>query len=199
MTGKTHLAAGMAAALCVSAPNTLGRCALIMTCGALGGVFADTDALKSDRRRDAIFARACSLAALAAFLVFALYLETDFAARLDSARPRVLTGAAGLVLLWLAGTYFRHRGFMHSLPGMALFTLCAHLVYPPVTSACLAGYASHLLLDLFNKKGLRLLWPLSPTFCLTLCRADGAADKLLFLFSLAIVALQACGFLLSGA
>lgn len=60
-----------------------------------------------------------------------------------------------------------HRTLTHSLLGLALFTLAAWLLlgnYPNFFYACVAGYASHLLADSMNPRGVPLLWPLGRPF-----------------------------------
>lgn len=64
----------------------------------------------------------------------------------------------------------QHRGFSHSLPSAALSSFFGAAVlnyFYPMTgfwwlfSAFFAGFLSHLLLDLLNSYGVKILWPLS--------------------------------------
>jgi len=60
-----------------------------------------------------------------------------------------------------------HRTMTHSLLGVALFALLAWLVlgaYPNLLLALVAGYASHVLADALNTRGVPLLWPLGRPF-----------------------------------
>ena len=60
-----------------------------------------------------------------------------------------------------------HRTLTHSLLGLALFVLPVWLLlgdYPNVFYAIVAGYASHLVADALNTRGVPLLWPLGGTF-----------------------------------
>ncbi|MGB3683850.1 MAG: metal-dependent hydrolase, partial [Rubrobacteraceae bacterium] len=60
-----------------------------------------------------------------------------------------------------------HRTLTHSLLGVALFMLPVWLLlgdYPNVFYALGAGYASHLVADALNTRGVPLLWPLGGTF-----------------------------------
>lgn len=71
---------------------------------------------------------------------------------------RQRTGCIGL----LAGGWFGHRGFTHTLPALALLGLIVALIAPAVVfAAVMAGYASHLLLDAFTRSGVPLAWPLT--------------------------------------
>ncbi|MDQ4106567.1 MAG: metal-dependent hydrolase [Actinomycetota bacterium] len=60
-----------------------------------------------------------------------------------------------------------HRTLTHSLLGAVLFTLPVWLLlgdYPNVFYALVAGYASHLVADALNTRGVPLLWPLGGSF-----------------------------------
>lgn len=60
-----------------------------------------------------------------------------------------------------------HRTLTHSLLGLALFALPAWLIlgsYPNLLLAALAGYASHLVADALNTRGVPLLWPAGRPF-----------------------------------
>lgn len=60
-----------------------------------------------------------------------------------------------------------HRTLTHSLMGLALFTLPVWLLvgdYPNFFYALVAGYASHIVADALNTRGVPLLWPLGGTF-----------------------------------
>lgn len=95
-------------------------------------------------------------------------------------------------------TLFRtvgHRTLTHSLLGVALFALIVSPLAPLVPwlyGALLAGCASHLFADAFNKPGVPLLWPLGWRFRLLPggMRSGGAAE---FLVAFGAFALAAYG------
>jgi inner membrane protein len=54
----------------------------------------------------------------------------------------------------------KHRGPTHSLTALALVTLTALAILPPIAAAAIAiGFASHMLADMTTKHGIMLLWP----------------------------------------
>ena len=81
--------------------------------------------------------------------------------------------------LAIIGVATPHRTFTHSLLCLVLWTLSGQLVSPQLGAAFSIGIASHLLLDLFNRKGQRLLFPLKKRFCLNVCASDGRANQAL--------------------
>ena len=55
-----------------------------------------------------------------------------------------------------------HRTLTHSIPGVLLFALPIYLFlgdYPNLSLALVAGYASHVVADALNIRGVPLLWP----------------------------------------
>lgn len=77
---------------------------------------------------------------------------------------------------------FTHRRFTHSILGVAVFALVllaagaalgalGFVVSPAYGLAALAGYASHLVADAFNKQGIQLLYPFAPRLRLPGLRA----------------------------
>lgn len=80
----------------------------------------------------------------------------------DIDHPNSLIRQRTGVLGWLAGGWFGHRGFTHTLVALALVALLAGLLLPlPLAAAVVAGYGSHLLLDALTRSGVPLAWPLT--------------------------------------
>ncbi len=79
-------------------------------------------------------------------------------------------------------TLFRtvgHRTLTHSLLGIALFAVLvspAATLSPGLFVALVAGYASHLLADALNPRGVPLLWPVGQPFRLLGVRSGGMAE-----------------------
>lgn len=66
------------------------------------------------------------------------------------------------VLGWLAGGWFGHRGFTHTLVALAIVSAACGLWLPGALALAIgAGYASHLLLDALTRSGIPLLWPVT--------------------------------------
>jgi inner membrane protein len=94
-------------------------------------------------------------------------------------------------------TLFRtvgHRTLTHSLLGVALFVVLVSPVAPlspDLFLALVAGYASHLVADALNKRGVPLLWPVGRPFRLLPrgIRSGGIAE-----FAVALVVVAAAGY-----
>jgi len=90
-----------------------------------------------------------------------------------------------------------HRTLTHSLLGLVLFCAPVWLLlggYPAFALALAAGYASHLLADALNTRGVPLLWPLGRPFRLLPrgIRSGGAAEA-----AVAVAALALAGYALA--
>ena len=72
---------------------------------------------------------------------------------------------------------FKHRGITHSL---LMLIICWFLLSPYIA----IGVASHILLDMLTKQGVKLLWPLPISIkffpIANLIRTGGVFEKLLF-------------------
>lgn len=64
------------------------------------------------------------------------------------------------------GRFFKHRGFLHSLLSLFLFTFLFYWIETKLGITGLScgifiGYLSHLIADFTTKQGVRLLWPIN--------------------------------------
>ena len=83
-----------------------------------------------------------------------------------------------------------HRTMTHSLAGILLFSLLVLLFlgrFPNLAIALVAGYASHVLADALNTRGVPLLWPMGKPFRLLPggVRSGGAVEVAVALVALA--------------
>ena len=96
---------------------------------------------------------------------------------------------SGLIALYIFGTKKNHRKFTHSLLALIIYSIPIALIYEPILEYFMIGYFSHLLIDLLNKRGIQLLFPLKFKFCFKLCYADGLGNKLLMVLGLVVTIL----------
>ena len=183
MLRQTHLAAAISAALILMRPDTPGGVLMAAAGGAVGGWICDIDCkdvgFESETAPGMLPAAAVCCACLA---LDALLGQGAVAWTLAHWGPVSLLGACLFVLGFGLGLFVSgHRGFMHSLAAAAWFTLSLGAVCRPLALPFGVGFLSHLLLDLPNKKGLRLFFPLRARFCLSWCSARGRVNTLLCL------------------
>ncbi len=189
MMSKTHLTIGMATSLAISSfvlqSQSLEDALIALGGGAVGGVLADIDTVKNDYNHDALIGQ------LLAFGIFVLVIVIDWYLKLNMysymiGQNKIKTIIAGIIflVLYIIGFVTEHRSFTHSLLAMCLFAGCFALAYTQMGVAILLGYASHLILDLLNKKNVPLLYPMNHGICLKLCYASGPANTVLMYLGL---------------
>lgn len=180
MMGITHMFAGTVSALLLTEPGSPGSCLAALVGGSLGGIVCDIDLGKRNHPSDARHARRLACAIVLACFAADRFLGGELLRSIRSGRNDAFTaGLFGLALLWIWGRRQPHRGGTHSLLALVMFGGCVRLVCGMLTGPFLIGMASHLALDLLNRRPLMLLYPLPAGVCLGLCNADGALDRFL--------------------
>lgn len=182
MTGKTHLVMGEAAALAVMQPVGWQDVAWCLGAAAIGAVICDIDIDSSNAHKKVEAAVIiCTVAVILLGLAewkFQLGITQEMIQRRDI-WPKI-AGGAGLFILCIFGKEQPHRSFMHSLLAVCLFSGLVYLILPEAAGYFAVAMSSHLVLDIFNKKDIRLWYPFSGGVSLKLCRADGAVNQILF-------------------
>ena len=190
----------MAAAFSIVRPGTVAEALPVIAGGALGCLICDLDCENKSEKSDSSHWRAVMVMVAAAALVEDHLLNAgmwrSFGASgnnlmdLLGQNRDALSGSSGQIgtYLWFAGlagfvitcafaSGSGHRGFSHSLLAMALETICLWLIFPAVAAPFAIAFASHVLLDMMNKRSVRLLYPSKKGFCLGWFYADKLANK----------------------
>ncbi len=202
MLGKTHMAAGAATALAVLQPTTVSGCICALAGGIVGGWIPDIDmrgrfssggadkegedgeelAVHADERwQILVFA----LIAVAICLV-ADYFAGDGMCEYVASHlgiPMAVAGAAFAVTC-AYGIASAHRTVTHSVLGGVALAGSMHFICAPLAPAFVLGYASHIVLDLFNKRRIQLFWPLKLGVKFGACVSNGIANKVVGAVSL---------------
>lgn len=190
MTGRTHLAVGVAAALLASGPAT-GIAGLVAAAagGAAGAVLPDLDVRNTARPWRERLTRAGAAALLVGALVFDAAEGWPLMGRAAGTELEpVALGLAGLAALCCAARLSAHRSFSHSLLALAGFAAATHLVCAPLAPYVALGFATHLALDALTYRGLRLFWPSRHGFSARLCHTGGVVDACCLAAALVIAA-----------
>lgn len=109
----------------------------------------------------------------------------------DIDTPKSFLGSKLLFVSIPAKLTLGHRGLFHSLSvvvALLLIKICLGLdgIY---YSAFVAGYASHIFLDMLTPEGVPLVWPLKKRLCLPLFRTGGIAEYILMYILICFVVL----------
>lgn len=168
----------MAAAFSIMRPETVAEALPVITGGALGCLICDIDCENSRERNDSSHWRV-----VMGFVAVAALIEDHL---LDAGMWKSLgengsylwcLGLVGFVLTLAFASISSHRGFSHSLLALALETASVWLIIPQAAVPFAIAFASHIALDLMNKKRVRLFYPAKKGFCFSWFYADRLANK----------------------
>ena len=183
MTYKTHLAAGIASVLYLTAPSSLTELILCTGTAAVGSVISDVDASVSESRKNLGKVTAITVCAVTAVLAADHFAGTDIVSRFRSSASlmRLFTGLVLFLLVCIFGEHKPHRTFMHSLAGTAAVSFSFAVIIPSAFRYIAVSMLSHIALDTLNKKKIQLFYPLpEPKIGFNICYADGKVNELIF-------------------
>ena len=179
MMAKAHITVGMAAAFTAAMPGSVPESLPVITGAAIGCLICDIDCeAKAERNESSRWRIVMALVAAAALMEDQL-LDAGMWRTLSQSDPYIrFAGLAGFMLTCTFAGAASHRGFAHSLLALALETLCMWMVIPAAALPFAAAFASHVALDLMNKRSLRLFYPAKKGVCLKWFYADRLANRL---------------------
>ena len=192
MLKETHLVVGIAATLTMLRPESLEITIPVTIAAACGSVICDIDSDMSGARRSADVFTSVSVLAFITLFIIEKILGISVSEKIMENQDLVIRilAAMGFLALCAVGKLISHRSFMHSLMAGILLSICLYLATSKLMAVSFfGGFLSHLALDLMNRKGIRILWPMKDFICLNLCDADGIINKALFITG-AITAVQ---------
>ena len=194
MLARTHVGVGVAAALSALHPVGVASCAVCVMGAAVGSQICDIDVRASERQRDA-FRWHMTVLVLCCILLAYDYGRGGMVCSyvVEHLGTSTVAGIVGFLATCVYGALSPHRGFAHSLAALALWSGSLSLICPALVAPFAVGVASHLLLDLVNKKGLTIFWPLSTKVSLGLFKADGLVNDLLAMAGVAVSAVLLVG------
>ena len=165
-------------------------CAAAIIGGSLGGIIADCDITPSRAHKDALAGRLIVMGIAAVALLADWYADAGLCDYLVAhLGVPLIAGVALFAGLTFVGGHTDHRSFTHSLVAMACFCAAVYLACAPLLPFFALGYATHLALDVTNKQGIQLLWPLRKEMSLGLCHAKGAANNAVMVMGFAAAVL----------
>ena len=176
---KAHVTVGMAAAFTAVMPGSLPEALPVIAGASLGCLICDIDCeTKAERSDSSRWRIMMALVAAAALIEDGLLDAGMWQTAAQNGPYMCFAGLAGFMIICMFAGISSHRGFSHSLPALALETLCMWLMLPAAALPFATAFASHLVLDLMNKRPVRLLYPSKKSFCLGWFYSDRLANKL---------------------
>lgn len=198
MLGKTHFAVGVASSLMFTQPKTLQDVILAVGIGGMGALISDIDVDTSGSHK-----YANKIIAVAVLIIIAVFAaEQIWNVGLikqivsDSNYARIAIGAILFIAICAFGKQQPHRSFMHSILALVLLTASIGMIWQDLIPYFAIGFASHLIIDMFNFKKVRLLYPFKGGVALKLFHAKGLANNLFFVIGSVLAVIQLVLFVL---
>lgn len=175
MNGKTHTAAALACSVTAAAvvmPETLTLPELVL--GSAAAVMAAT-LPDCDQYEHNMKAAVHCLIQLVVFCILAQWLTE---------KPTDWQYAVFFIAGIFAGAVSEHRSMTHSVAALLAFSWMFSVMIGDNQELAFwffLAYASHLVLDILNRRGEMLFWPFSKErFCLKLSRSESRLGKMIF-------------------
>ena len=182
MLGKTHAVVGVTTGLLIMQPVSATELVLGTAASLIGAVISDIDVGSSGSHRDAGKMIALMVSAVVAVGVIDHIWHIGIYSRMiqHTNIVRIWLSVQAFLTICAMGMKSRHRTFMHSFLAMALLTGCLWLFLPVAAGYFAVGFATHLLLDFFNKKGERIFFPAKKYFGIRILSSTGLVNDVLF-------------------
>lgn len=200
MMKKTHLAGGLAAAIAIVRPSTINDLTICLASATIGSVISDIDVSSSKSRKELNKILAISITAIVACTLIEMIFHVGILTMLQSQTNvmRALIGVMLFLLICSFGIHTPHRSFMHSITAVIALTGATYMVLPKATLPFMVSIISHIVLDLFNKKTVQILYPLKkPRIAFNLCKANGTANTVIFVIANIIIILEIAMFIIN--
>lgn len=190
MTGKTHMAIGIAAGLTIAHGKPINEQIIIIAASSLGSLIPDLDHPKSKLNQRLLlfkneFFRILLFISVSA-LLFYVYLNTQ----------NTIFVLLSLIFLFIGIS--THRGFTHSIIGILIFSYIVKYItdfynLDYIYRSISLGYLLHLIADFLTPKGIKLFYPLSMTIASPIViNPNSGIDSIIFvlanIYSLALLA-----------
>lgn len=182
MTGKTHMAIGLAASatvLSISSPSPQ-NIAAGLALGTIGALMPDIDIEQS---KISYWGRKLLIDAILLFVVgsFVMYKlnplhEFKFNYKLSTV---AIYGIAVILGCIVFSKFTKHRSFAHSILGLVLFSIGFWLLLGNIALYFAIGFISHIAADTLTNSGIEILYPINQKMALKLIHTGSIMDYVL--------------------
>ena len=178
MLAKAHITIGMAAALTIAAPESIPEALPVITGASLGCLICDLDCDNPRERQDSSHWRIVMFAVAAAALFEDHHIDAGMWRSIAQSGSYLwCAGIAVFALTCAFASVSSHRGFSHSFAALILEAFSLWLVFPAAAVPFVIAFASHLILDMTNKRPVRVFYPLKKGISFGWFYADRLANK----------------------
>lgn len=200
MESNTHMAVGVASSLIILQPKTdTKELVLGITLAIVGSLISDIDMHNSKANK------AINKIIWVIGITGIISLTVDYFLKLgiyenilnDVAIMRILVSILLFSIILMFAKLTPHRTFSHSLIGITSFYIPVSIIFDQMSNYFLIAIISHVVIDLFNKKKIKLFYPLKKGVCFKLCYSNGVVNKVLLFISSAYILYSIIAFILN--
>lgn len=181
MDGRTHAIVGAATAVAVAQPKDVSGFVFAVSAGVLGGLYCDVDSKLSKGSKLLNKFLMATVTCITGALAIRM-LAPDTVGRLivfPMAYAKAFIGFLGMLVLAVVGSHTAHRRVTHSIEFILLVFVFAFLISLNFGVFVTAGMLSHSILDLFNKKPVRISLLLKIDVCFNLCSSASRTSNVI--------------------
>ena len=179
----THISVANALSLVSLRPTSIGGLISTVVGASLGGGIPDYDANK-DKKADYFLVGSGLLLIIAFIMGYILNIKCLIID--DKPLYTVITGIILILITCLYGRRMGHRTFLHSICGLAIFSLIFYFCLTPLFISFVIGMVSHILLDITTIKQVKVFYPSNYGISLKKSVYNGKLNKILLLLSIII-------------
>lgn len=191
MEKKTHIMCANALSLFLVRPTTISSLALTISFATLGGLISDVDLKDSapDKLFDKLMVSLVTIVIMSGLIKYFFDIDLYLMLKEYSSLLNYIVSISLFIVMAYLGSKSSHRTFTHSIIGCIVYTaILSYGFSDNIVIPFFYSYVSHIILDLFNMKGLTLLYPFKHRFCFKLCESSGKINKFLFvLFTICFI------------
>ena len=188
MECKTHIVCANALCLAFIKPSSPTSLLLCLGAATIGGTICDIDVSDKNHKGYLISYGIFTIACILLLTIF--HLEVNRWIVENSSYPKIVICFLLLLGVCYYGYLKPHRSFLHSFLGISIMSLLFYISLDYLVFPFIIGLISHLILDLFNKKGLWLFYPLKKKYSLKLCIYNGEVNNILFNIFITILIIE---------
>lgn len=191
MTGKTHMAVGVGAAMMLIPTNDVQTLTIGATFAVLGSLVPDLDTESSEvsrKLKDGLMGAVVIAVLLsAAYYKFNLDIRS-YLGRFLPESPAVYGIAIAILMGAVVVSKFTpHRTFTHSILGVITFGWPVYLMISSYASWFIIGYAAHILADVITTNGVAMFYPIKKKVKLGLCKTGSPMEHFIALAAAAVI------------
>ena len=183
MEKKTHIVCANALALSIIRPTTMTSLLITVGSATIGSVLSDVDVKDSvpDKLFDRLMVSLITIICLGLVLKYILNIDIYNILMQYNKYFSYFISISIFITMAFLGSKTPHRSFTHSIFGCFIYSsIISYGFGLDVLIPFVVAFLSHIILDLFNMRGVALFYPSKYRLSFKLCESSGKVNDFLF-------------------